>query len=78
MAAWIPAFTRVKNEVVWWLAFVAGAAHIVVTQIEEAGFDDVSDGYGFLVVLVGFVQRMNAYGKESVAEIIEHYDNAAE
>ena len=72
---YLPQITRVKNEIVWWLAFIVGIAQFLITQINEPGVDNVNDVYGLIVVLLGFVQRSQAFGKETVAEIIERYED---
>ena len=54
-------------------ALIAGTAQFVVVQLDSVSFDNVEDYYGLGVVLLGLVQRLGAYGKETVAAIESRY-----
>ena len=69
----LPELKRVRNEVVFYLALIAGTAQFVVVQLDSVSFDNVEDYYGLGVVLLGLVQRLGAYGKETVAAIESRY-----
>ncbi len=67
----IPKFTEVKNEVVFYLIAIAGVAQWAVVQLDSLSFNDVADWYGVAAVGMGLVQRVNAYGKQSVIKLLE-------
>lgn len=66
---------RIKNNVVLALALVVGLAQVLITQINDAGIDNVNDVYGLIVVAVGFIQRANAWGPETVKDIKTQWRN---
>lgn len=65
----LPQLTRIKNEIVWYLALAAGVVQFLIVQVDGLSFDDATDWFGIGTVLLGFVQRANAYGQETVEQI---------
>ena len=74
----LPDLTRPKNEIVFLLAFISGVIVSVVEIVEGADWTQASSYTGAAIVILGIVQRLNAYGVETVEEFKRERDAAVD
>lgn len=67
----VPDLTRPKNEIVFVLAVIGGALITISEMIRDGlDFTRLDSWYGVAVAALGLVQRLYAFGRQTVAELL--------
>ena len=76
MMKYLPQLTRIKNEAVFYLALLVGVAQWAIVEIGDIDFSTTESGgvFAIVAIILGLVQRTQAYGKETVDDIKAHQE----
>lgn len=73
MTNFLPDLTRPKNEIVFILSVFAAIINAVIQMAGSADFSTSDGVVTFVMVLVGFVQRFNAFGPQTTPDEIARW-----